>query len=220
MDTTLRQTLLELDCASLADARKSIRVIDAAIRPVNPGHKLVGVARTVRCHEDFLTVIKALDEAQAGEVLIIDTQGSRRAVVGELFSLEAMRRGLAGIVVDGPVRDVRTLRQLELPVYARSFCPCSGTTRDLLETQEPVSCGGVVVNAGDIVVGDEDGIIVAGEAEIRALLESARETERKEAIVRERMAAGQGLISMLNFAEHAAALARGDASRLRFRLDD
>ena len=93
MDAGLRKALLELDCASLADADKSLRVVDAAIRPLNPGRKLLGVARTLRCHEDFLTVIKALNESRPGEILVIDTQGGKRAVVGELFSLEAARLG-------------------------------------------------------------------------------------------------------------------------------
>ena len=220
MKSTLHQALLELDCASLTDANKSLRVVDAAIVAVNPGHKLVGVARTVRCREDFLTVIEALDQAQAGEVLVIDTQGSRRAVLGELFSLEAERRGLAGIIVDGPVRDVRTLRQLSMPIYARCFCPCAGTTRDLMATQVPITCGGVMVDAGDIVVGDDDGIVVGTVAELEAVLAAARETERLEAIVRGRMAAGQSLLSMLNHGEHVQALARGETSKLKFTLDD
>jgi RraA family protein len=220
MDANLRDLLLGVDCAALADAQKSIRVIDGAIRPVGSASRLVGPARTVRCHEDFLTVIKGLAEAEPGEVLVIDTQGSTRAVLGELFSLEARRRGLAGIVVDGPVRDLRTLRELDLPVHARSACPCAGTTRDLRETQVPVVCGGVVVNPGDIVLGDQDGLLVASEAELRALLPTAQETERKEAQVRARIAAGESLLALINYEEHAAALARGEASRLMFRLGD
>ena len=101
MDADLKLALLELDCASLADADKSIRVMDAGLRAINTGVKLVGVARTVRCHEDFLAVIRALDASQPCDVLIVDTQGSSRAVVGELFSLEATRRGLAGIIEIG-----------------------------------------------------------------------------------------------------------------------
>ena len=220
MDEILRQALHELTCAALADADKSIRVLDAALRPVNAGGKLVGVARTVRCREDFLGVIQALASAQAGEVLVVDTQGSRRALVGELFSLEATQRGLAGIVVDGAVRDVRTLRQLALPVYARSFCPMSGTTRDAVAIQVPVVCGGVVVNPGDIVVADDDGIIVGSAAELTALVPLAHEIERREEMVRARLAAGQGLVTMLNLAEHLAALERGEASKLAFKFDD
>jgi RraA family protein len=220
MDAELRQALLELDCASLADVDKSIRVMDVGLRAINTGVKMVGVARTVRCHEDFLAVIRALDAAQPGEVLIVDTQGSTRAVVGELFSLEATRRGLAGIVVDGPVRDVSTLRTLALPVYARGLCPVSGTIGALGELQVPVVCGGVAVNPGDIVMGDDDGIIVASAAELRLRLGAAREIETRETALRAHMAAGRGLTAMINLAEHVAALQAGVASKLAFKLDD
>ncbi|MBK8958493.1 MAG: RraA family protein [Proteobacteria bacterium] len=220
MDAELRQALLELDCASLADADKALRVMDVGLRAINTGVKLVGVARTVRCHEDFLAVIRALDAAVPGEVLVVDTQGSSRAVVGELFSMEAARRGLAGIIVDGPVRDVSTLRKLALPVYARGLCPMSGTIRELGALQVPVVCGGVAVKPGDIVVGDDDGLIVASAAEFRALLAAARAIEARETVVRARLDAGHDLISMITLAEHVDALQRGEPSKLAFKLDD
>ena len=220
MDADLREALLELDCASLADADKGLRIVDSAIRPVNAGRKLVGVAHTVRCFDDFLTVIKALDDSVAGEVLVIDTGASRRAVVGELFSLEAARRGLAGIVVDGAVRDIRTVRELDMPVYASAFCPCSGTTAALTDTQCAIECGGVTVNPGDIVVGDDDGIVIATADELIELVPIAKEIEHKELLLRERMAAGHPLVDMLNYREHAAAVARGETSQLKFKLGE
>ncbi len=219
MNETLRAALTALDCASLADADKAIRVCDAGLRPVNPGRKLVGVARTVRCHEDFLGVIQALEQAAPGEVLVIDTQGGRRAVLGELFSLEAQARGLAGIVVDGLVRDTRTIAGLDIPVWARGACPCAGSTNTLTETQVAVTCGGVVVEPGDIIMADDDGILVASVAEFTALVPRASEVEAAEHRLRARMAEGHGLMGMLNLADHYAALGRGESSRLRFVFD-
>lgn len=163
-----------------------------------------------------MTVLVALDQAQPGDVLIVDTRGSRRAVLGELFGLEAQRRGLAGIVVDGPVRDTATLRTLDIPVYARSATPVAGSIATLFPVQQPVQCGGVTVNPGDIVFGDEDGVIVAAPEELAALLPIATDIEARERSVMVRLAAGENLLSMLNFEEHYANLIAGRESALRF----
>jgi len=212
---TLRVELAHLDAASICDADKTVRVMDAGIRPVRTGLTLLGFARTVRTGDDFLTVLKALREASPGEVLVIDTQGARRAVAGELFSTEAQRKGLAGIVIDGACRDTRTLRELPLPVYARSANPLAGTSRELHETQVPVSCGGVTVEPGDVVFGDDDGIVVLTPADLPRLLPIAREIQRAERTALERMSRGESLFDLLNFDEHEAALRSGRESRLK-----
>lgn len=220
MDKILRQRLLALSAAAIADADKSIRVMDSGIRRYGGAGLMLGPARTVRCHEDFLTVIEALDQAEAGEVLVVDTQQSERAVVGELFSLEAARRKLAGIIVDGPIRDLNTIRELEMPVYARSSCPCSGTTQHLSDVQCQVRCGAVSVHPGEIMMGDDDGILVASADHFARLVAPAEAIEQAEAEIQRRLARGDNLIELTNFREHAAARRRGEASALSFRLDE
>jgi len=216
----LLERLRRVDPAALADADKSIRVMAPELRPVRPGLTLLGAAYTVRCSNDFFAIIAALEEAQAGEVLVVDTQGSTVAVVGELFSLEAARLGLGGIVIDGACRDVSTIRSLELPVYARTTTPVSGTVNALGERQVAVTCGGVTVNPGDVVFGDDDGIIVLSEAEAAALLPAAEAIKETENAVIDRIGQGRSLLSLLNYAEHRDALSSGDsASTLRFNLD-
>lgn len=213
---SLTRRLAGIETSHLADADKAVRVMDAGLRPLQPGRKLIGPAFTLTCREDFMTVMAALQTAQPGDVLVIDTRGSRRAVLGELFSLEAQRRGLAGIVVDGPVRDTVTLRTLDIPVYARSATPCAGTIKELFPLQTPVHCGGVTVNPGDIVFGDEDGIVVASPDELARLLPAAEQIEARERAVIARLAQGESLLSMLNFDEHRANIEAGRDSALRF----
>jgi 4-hydroxy-4-methyl-2-oxoglutarate aldolase len=207
-----------IDTAALCDADNDIRVMGPGLRPVTSFRQMVGRARTVRCRDDFLTVVRALHDSGPGEVLIIDGGGGARALAGELFATEAARRGLAGIVIDGACRDTPKLATLRLPVYARWVCPAAGTAQRLGTTQRAVVCGGVTVGPGDVVIGDRDGIVVVSESDLLALLPRAEEVQRTEAAVMERLERGEGLLDMLNFGEYCDATQQGKPSRLRFRL--
>ena len=214
----LLHALSSLSVASIADADKTIRVMSSTIRPVNNGKKILGTARTVSCHNDFLTVIDALNQSKAGDVLVVDSQDSTRALVGELFSTEAQRRGLSGIIVDGPVRDVEMLRKLEIPVFAKSYCPCSGTTKKMMETQTEIQCGGIAVAPEEVVFGDEDGIIVASIAQLIDLVPLAIQIQKAEEAIVDKIQEGECLIDMLNFKEHVKFLEEGLESSLIFKI--
>ena len=214
----LLHALSALSVASIADADKTIRVMSSTIRPVNNGKKILGTARTVSCHNDFLTVIDALNQSKAGDVLVVDSQESTRALVGELFSTEAQRRGLSGIIVDGPVRDVEMLRKLEIPVFAKSYCPCSGTTKKMMETQTEIQCGGIAVAPEEVVFGDEDGIIVASIAQLIDLVPLAIQIQKAEEAIVDKIQEGECLIDMLNFKEHVKFLEEGQESSLSFKI--
>ncbi len=212
----IKRRLSVLDTACICDANKEFRVVDPAIRPIRTGLKLVGRAHTVTCYEDFLTVIKALRDAEQDEVIVVDSQGSRRALTGELFPTESIRKRLAGIVIDGPCRDTAAIRRLNIPYYARSTYPVSGTTSKIFETQIPITCGGVTVHPGDIIFGDDDGIVVGTADELSEAIPIAEDVQKKEERLLAGMEEGVSLLDMLNFEEHCAKVRAGEESKLEF----
>jgi len=214
----IKRRLTKLETSCLCDADKSLRAMDPGIRPVRTDLKLIGTAFTATCHDDFLTVIQALRDAAPGDVLVVDGQGGHAALAGELFATEAHRKGIAGIVVDGSVRDVATLRTLDIPVYSRGFFPTSGTTTELTETGIEITCGGVTVQPGEILFADQDGIIVASAAQLTELIPIGEGILEREAKCLARMAQDDSLLDMLNFEEHAENVRAGKESALKFTL--
>ena len=212
--------LLGIDVSALSDADKTLPVVDPALRAMIPDVRMAGPAFTVQAEDDHLPVMDALAEAAAGDVLVIATNGSSRAVFGELFATEARRRGLAGIVADGFCRDLRGLRAIGLPVFARGTTPRSGTTVSRAALGARIACGGVEVSPGDIVFGDDDGLLIATAERIAAALETAEMIGRSEQAILAAQERGQALHGLTNHAEHVAALDRGEDSALAFRVDD
>jgi 4-hydroxy-4-methyl-2-oxoglutarate aldolase len=211
--------LVAIDVSALSDADKTLPVVDAAVRAMIPDVRMAGPAFTVLAEDDHLPVMDALAEAAPGDVLVIATNGGTRAVFGELFATEARRRGLAGIVADGFCRDLRGLRSIGLPVYARGTTPRSGTTVSRAALGQTIACGGVEVSPGDIVFGDDDGLLIAPAERIAAALETAELIGRSEGAILAAQARGEALHDLTNHDEHVAALDRGENSTLAFRVD-
>ncbi|MET7419728.1 RraA family protein [Dactylosporangium sp. NPDC005555] len=203
---TIRRLAADVDTTALCDATPGIRVMSAALRCRSANPVVCGPARTVRCRDDFLAVIQALEQAAAGDVLVVDGAGRETALAGELFARVALNKGLAGIIVDGGYRDMRFVSTCELPVYSRHVTPRAGTTIRPGVPGETVSCGGVVVHQGDIVIADHDGIVVLDPADAVARLTAAAEVMATEARVAERLATGATLADVLNLDEHPAPL--------------
>jgi regulator of RNase E activity RraA len=145
---------------------------------------VVGPAVTVRSYPgDNLMVHKSLDIAQPGDVIVVDSHRSPlTAALGDLVSKKARHRGVAGFVVDGVIRDLPEIKRLgDFPVFARDVTPIGPMHRGPGEINYPVACGGVVVNPGDVIVGDLNGVVVVPREFAADLLRRLEERAAAEA---------------------------------------
>jgi len=215
-DLSLLSRLERLDASTVSDADMSLRVLPAAIRPVSAGSRLLGRAVTANARDDLLSVLGALRQSGPGDVLVVAAGGSPHAVAGELFAGEAARKGVAGIVIDGFCRDLATLKRMTLPVYARGATPRAASAMVVPEVNVPVLLGTVPVNPGDILLGDDDGIVVGTGAELAAAIDKAEAIQATEDALLSSMAEGVSLFGKLNFDEHVSNVRAGQASALSF----
>jgi len=152
---------------------------------------ICGRAVTVRVKgPDWGIVVEAIDEAEEGDVLVIETRDRYRAYWGGLSSLSAKRKGLAGTVVDGMVRDLDDIRELGYTVFGRGVVPRAGTHRSSGEINVRVYISGIEVNPGDVIIGDESGAVVVPEEKWDDVLNAAREILELEDAIRTDIASG------------------------------
>jgi len=161
--------------ANIADNMNRMSCMDAKIRPINDV-PLLGSAFTVKVRPgDNLMLHRALDLAQPGDIVVVDAQGDlTNAIMGELMALWAKKRGIGGFIIDGAIRDIGALKTMGLPIYAAGITPAGPYKDGPGEINVPVACGGIVVNPGDILVGDEDGIVAINPCDAEEILEKAR----------------------------------------------
>jgi len=186
--------------AVAVDLGRDIGQIDPAIRPLNPPGRqpaLFGRAVTVLCEPpDFGSVVHALDVAGAGDVLMISAAGNAEfAMIGEILSGHLRNRGCAGVVCDGAVRDVATLAGWsDFAVFARSITPRGPASAARGAINLPVVIGGRLVAPGDLVIGDDDGLVALSPAAIRGRIKDAQARIAREAEWIESLARGRSAL--------------------------
>ncbi len=158
-----------------------------------PGVHLRGTALTVRVRAgDNLMIHHALQLGRPGEVLVIDGEGcTDRALIGEIMKSVAKSRGMVGAVVDGAIRDVASFRRDDFACYARAVCHRGPYKEGPGEINVPVTVGGMLVHPGDILVGDDDGVVAIPPAEARAVAEATRKKAAAEAQTLDSIAQGR-----------------------------
>lgn len=144
--------------------------------------RMVGPAYTVRCAPgDNLMLHAAIYRAQPGDVIVVEAGCHDYAVSGGNVCAIAQRRGLAGFVVDGVIRDIAEVRAARFPVFARGCVPKPGIKETLGDLQSQVTCGGVIVSPGDMVIGDEEGIAVVPCDRLESVWQIAQDRADKDA---------------------------------------
>lgn len=181
-DKRLIELFRGLPVANIDDCMNRIACADSEIRPLN-GNPLLGPAFTVKVAEgDNLMFHKAMDLAMPGDIIVIDAGGFKnRAIFGEIMITYCQKRGIAGVIVDGSIRDSDALSKMDIPVYARGVTPNGPYKNGPGVIGGTISFGGIVINPGDIIVGDADGIIAIHPEEAEALAKEVRAVSEKEA---------------------------------------
>jgi len=197
------ETLKQLGTATIHEAQGQKGAIDGALRPIDPSLRLAGPAVTVDCRpSDNLAIHYALTKAKPGDVLVVDAKAFIEAGPwGDLLTLAAQKLGIVGLVIDGSVRDANTIIEMGFPTFSRGLS-IKGTNKNQPgKVNVPVHIGGVVVNPGDIVVGDRDGLVVVEQGAVDDVIRLSRAREDKENGIRAGLEAGKSTVELLGLAD-------------------
>lgn len=195
------KTLAKESTATLHEALGKRGALPSAIKPVAQGMRLCGPAFTVASPPmDNLLLHQALYQAKPGDVLVVTVSGHYEAGYwGEIMAVAAQARGLAGLVIDGGVRDSRELARMKFPVFSRGLCIRGTLKHGGGALNKPLTFGDVVVEPGDMVVGDDDGVVIVPKADHATIIEKARSRVVAEDKIMDRLRAGETTLDIYKF---------------------
>jgi regulator of RNase E activity RraA len=184
---------LPIPVANISDVMSRMSAGGPRLRPMHNGAPLAGAAFTVKTRPgDNLMVHKALGLAQPGDVIVVDAGGDlTNAIIGEIMSAYAEKRGLAGMVINGSIRDAGTLGKSSFPVYAAGVTHRGPYKDGPGEINVPVSLDGMVIESGDLILGDEDGLLCVPYDQIEEIYAAATAKHAAETVMLADIAAGK-----------------------------
>lgn len=193
----------EIPPAIVSDCMNRSHAMGGAIKPLKPGTLLAGQARTVTgMVGDNGISHAAIALANAGEVLVIDAGGyADVAIWGAIMTHAAIKRGIAGVVIDGAVRDAAEIRELDFPCYAAANVPTGPHKGFGGIIDGPISCGGCPVKPGDLIIGDDDGVAVVPLEWAGDMLAASKEKLRQEQDILKQIAEGKTTVELLGIGE-------------------
>ena len=194
----LREAFSKVSTPNVSDAMHRKGAMHG-IRPIRSGFHMVGRALTVKTMDgDWAKPIEAIDKAEPGDVLVIDAGSGNTAVWGELATWSAKIKGLAGVVVDGAVRDLDDLLKMDFPVFCRNVSSNAGEPKGFGEIGVEIKCGGQIVRTGDWIVGDDSGVVVIPQEIAQEIANRALDVKEHEDRIREEIKRGSSLGKVLN----------------------
>lgn len=192
--------LLRYGVATAYEASGLDCALDPGLRPIWSGARVAGRALPVRTHPaDNLPLHRALEVARPGDVLVVDGRGEMCGYWGEVLAVAAQQRGVAGLVIDGGVRDTAEQRTLQFPVWARGVCVRRTGKFWAGQVGDPLTVAGVNVRRGDAIVADDDGVVVLPPTALDRTLAASRERVEKEAAIMSRLRLGESTMDLYGF---------------------
>ena len=172
---TMNERLLAIPTTAISDATGGHTNLDPAIKPLADHYKIAGRAVTVRLPDgENGAVLEAISKAEKGDILVIDAKGNKnRAVAGDFVISLAQGVGIQAFVVNGVIRDIAAIRQLDFPVFSLGTTVAAGYKNGTGAVDVPIAIGGVSVQPGDYIVGDIDGVVVIPQEDIGKIAEGA-----------------------------------------------
>lgn len=195
MNTVIEQ-FKNVSTTAISDVLKGTNNLDSSIKPLKEDYKIIGEAFTVQLAVgDNLYLLKALKEAKPGDILVVDVKGDTyRAIAGDFVVGMMQTLKLGGLVVDGAIRDLIDIRNLNFPVFVKGTTVASGSKKGPGHTNIPISCGGVTVQPGDLIVGDVDGVVVIPKNDTQTVLQKAHEKEVADEVREEKYGQSKEMI--------------------------
>jgi len=198
LDEQIFELFMHVSTPNISDAMHRKGVM-RGIKPLFENIKLVGKAVTVQTFEgDWAKSVEATDVAKEGDVLVVYAGSKDVATWGELASWSCKQKGIAGIVIDGAVRDVEEIRRLKFPVFAKYIVPNAGEPKGFGELNAEIKCGGQEVKPGDWIIGDDNGVVVVPKESAYEIARRAKEVWKSEERIREEIKGGKTLSQVLD----------------------
>jgi 4-hydroxy-4-methyl-2-oxoglutarate aldolase len=208
---------------SLGAVQGRMALMSSRMRPLLQGRRISGAAVTsYNFPGDNLMIHLALNVAARGQILVLaNGGGTQGALWGDVACTFAAHKGIAGVVADGPVRDIDALREMDFPVWATSISPSHPEKRGPGSVNVPIVVDGVLVEPGDVIVADGDGVLAIPQAHLARTLKGARQRAEREIAIRERIKAGESLFEILNMqaAVEGAGIRQVDATWLQIKQE-